>query len=49
MALTLDPKRCAFLAMDFQHDILAMTPQYREKDLLGTVKRVLGVAWHSPH
>jgi hypothetical protein len=44
MALTLDPKGCAFLAMDFQHDILAMTPQYREKDLLGTVKRVLGVA-----
>jgi biuret amidohydrolase len=47
MALTLDPKRCAFLAMDFQHDILAMTPQYREKDLLGTVKRILDTARHT--
>jgi nicotinamidase-related amidase len=44
MTITLDPKRCAFLAMDFQHDILAMTPQYRKKDLLGTVKHVLDAA-----
>ena len=44
MALTLDPKRCAVLAMDFQNEILGMTPQYREKHLLGTVKRVLDAA-----
>jgi biuret amidohydrolase len=44
MALILDPKRCAFLAMDFQYDILAMTPRHREKDLLGTVKHVLDAA-----
>jgi gluconolactonase len=47
MALALDPTRCAFLAMDFQYDILAVTPHYREKDLLGKVKRVLDTARHS--
>lgn len=47
MAFSLDPKRCAFLAMDFQHDILAMTPQPREKDLLGTVKHVLDATRHT--
>ncbi len=47
MALTLDPKRCAILAMDFQNEILAMTPQYRETHLLGTVKRVLDAARRS--
>jgi nicotinamidase-related amidase len=41
MAVTLDPKRTAIMAMDFQNDILGMTPNYREKNLLGTVKRVL--------
>jgi nicotinamidase-related amidase len=41
MALTLDPKRCAVLAMDFQNDILEATPNYREKHLLETVARVL--------
>ena len=46
MALTLDPKRCAVLAMDFQHEILGMTPHYREKHLLGTVK-VLDWARHA--
>jgi nicotinamidase-related amidase len=44
MALTLDPKRCAFMAMDFQNEILGMTPNYREKNLLGTVKNVLDAA-----
>jgi ureidoacrylate peracid hydrolase len=44
MALTLDPKRCAVMAMDFQHEILAMTPKARETHLLGTVKRVLDAA-----
>jgi gluconolactonase len=44
MALTLDPKRCAVMAMDFQNEILGMTPQYREKNLLGTVKSVLDAA-----
>jgi nicotinamidase-related amidase len=44
MTLMLDPRRCAFLAMDFQHDILAVTPQYREKHLLETVTRVLDAA-----
>ena len=44
MALTLDPKRCAILAMDFQNDILATTPNYREKHLLETVSRVLDAA-----
>ena len=44
MALTLDPKRCAVLAMDFQNDILATTPNYREKHLLETVSRVLDAA-----
>jgi nicotinamidase-related amidase len=44
MALTLDPKRCAVLAMDFQHDILETTPNYREKHLLETVARVLDAA-----
>jgi ureidoacrylate peracid hydrolase len=44
MALTLDPKRCAVLAMDYQNEILGMTPQHREKNLLGTVKRVLDAA-----
>jgi nicotinamidase-related amidase len=47
MALTLDPKRCAVMAMDFQNEILGMTPQYREKNLLGTVKRVLDAARHA--
>jgi nicotinamidase-related amidase len=47
MALTLDPKRCAVLAMDFQHEILAMTPTSRETNLLGTVKRVLDAARHT--
>jgi nicotinamidase-related amidase len=47
MALTLDPKRSAVMAMDFQNEILAMTPQYREKHLLGTVKRVLDAARHT--
>jgi nicotinamidase-related amidase len=47
MALTLDPKRCAVMAMDFQHDILAMTPQSREKHLLETVTRVLDAARHT--
>jgi gluconolactonase len=46
MALTLDPKRCAVLAMDFQNDILGMTPDYREKHLLETVTRVLDAARH---
>jgi nicotinamidase-related amidase len=41
MALRLDPKRTAIMAMDFQNDILGMTPDYREKNLLGTVKSVL--------
>jgi hypothetical protein len=44
MALTLNPKRCAVLAMDYQNEILGMTPHYREKNLLGTVKRVLDAA-----
>jgi nicotinamidase-related amidase len=44
MAFTLDPKRCAVLAMDYQNEILGMTPDYREKNLLGTVKRVLDAA-----
>jgi nicotinamidase-related amidase len=44
MAFTLDPKRCAVLAMDYQNEILGMTPDYREKNLLGTVKRVLNAA-----
>jgi nicotinamidase-related amidase len=44
MTLMPDPRRCAFLAMDFQHDILAVTPQYREKHLLETVTRVLDAA-----
>ena len=47
MALTLDPKRCAVMAMDFQNEILRMTPQYREKHLLGTVTRVLDAARHT--
>jgi nicotinamidase-related amidase len=47
MTLMLDPRRCAFLAMDFQHDILAVTPQYREKHLLETVTLVLDAARHS--
>ncbi len=47
MTLTLNPTRCAFLAMDFQHDILAVTPQYREKHLLETVTRVLDAARHT--
>jgi nicotinamidase-related amidase len=47
MALTLDPKRCAVMAMDFQNEILAITPRYREKHLLGTVKRVLDAARHA--
>jgi nicotinamidase-related amidase len=46
MALTLDPKRCAFMAMDYQNEILGMTPNYREKNLLGTVKSVLDAARH---
>jgi gluconolactonase len=44
MALTLDPPRCAVLAMDFQHDILETTPQARGTPLLGNVARVLDVA-----
>ena len=44
MALILDPKRCALLAMDFQHDILATTSQNRGKGLLGTVKQILDAA-----
>ena len=44
MALTLNPKRCAVLAMDFQNDILETTPNYREKHLLETVSRVLNAA-----
>ncbi len=47
MTLMLDPRRCAFLAMDFQHDILAVTPQYRKKHLLETVMRVLDAARHT--
>jgi nicotinamidase-related amidase len=47
MALTLDPKRSAVMAMDFQNEILGMSPQYREKHLLGTVKRVLDAARHA--
>jgi nicotinamidase-related amidase len=47
MALTLDPKRCAVMAMDYQNEILAMTPNYREKNLLGTVKGVLDAARHT--
>ncbi|MBI3326285.1 MAG: cysteine hydrolase, partial [Nitrospinae bacterium] len=41
MDVTLDSKRAAILAMDLQNDILGMTPKYREKNLLGTVKNVL--------
>jgi hypothetical protein len=44
IALTRDPRRCAVMAMDVQHEILRMTSQYREKDLLGTVARVLDAA-----
>jgi nicotinamidase-related amidase len=44
MALTLDPKRCAVMAMDFQHDILEETPGARGTPLLGTVARVLNAA-----
>jgi ureidoacrylate peracid hydrolase len=47
MAFTLDPKRCAVLAMDYQNEILGMTPHHREKNLLGTVKRVLDAARHA--
>ena len=47
MALTLRPTRCAVMAMDFQYDILAMTPRYREKELLGTVKCILNAACHA--
>jgi nicotinamidase-related amidase len=45
--LHLDPQRCAVMAMDFQNEILRMTPQYREKNLLGTVTRVLDAARHA--
>jgi hypothetical protein len=31
MAVALDPRRPAILAMDCQNDILGMTPQCREK------------------
>jgi nicotinamidase-related amidase len=44
MAVALDPKRTACMAMDYQNDILVATPNYREKNLLGTVKSVLEVA-----
>jgi nicotinamidase-related amidase len=44
MALTLDPTRCAVLAMDFQHDILEATPGARGTPLLGNVARVLDAA-----
>jgi nicotinamidase-related amidase len=44
MALTLNPERCAFMAMDYQNEILAMTPRYREKHLIETVKAVLDAA-----
>jgi biuret amidohydrolase len=44
MALTLDPTRCAVLAMDFQNDILETTPNHRETHLLETVSRVLDAA-----
>jgi nicotinamidase-related amidase len=44
MAVTLDRQRTAFMAMDYQNDILAVTPHYREKNLLGTVKSVLDAA-----
>ena len=47
MALTLDPKRCAVMAMDFQNDILETIPNYREKHLLETVSRVLDAARHA--
>jgi nicotinamidase-related amidase len=46
MALTLDPTRCAVLAMDFQNDILETTPNHRETHLLETVSRVLDAARH---
>ena len=41
MPIMLDPKRTAFIAMDFQNDILGMTPNYLEANLLGNVKNVL--------
>ena len=41
MAIAIDPKRTAFMAMDFQNDILGMTPNYRETRLLETVKSIL--------
>ena len=44
MALTLDPRRSAVLAMDFQRDVLETTPNYRDTPLLGTVARVLDAA-----
>ena len=44
MALTLDPKRCAVLVMDFQHDILEATPGARGTPLLENVARVLDAA-----
>jgi nicotinamidase-related amidase len=44
MAVTLDPQRTAFMAMDYQNDILAVTPNYREKNLLGIVQGVLEAA-----
>jgi nicotinamidase-related amidase len=47
MALTLNPKRCAVMAMDFQNDVLATTPHYREKHLLEHVRRVLDAARRS--
>ena len=47
VALTLDQKRCAVMAMDFQNDILETTPNYREKHLLETVSRVLNTARHA--
>jgi gluconolactonase len=44
MALTLDPRRTAVLAMDFQYDILEETPGAQGRPLLGTVARVLDAA-----
>ncbi len=41
MALSLDPKRTAIMAMDFQNDMLEITSNYQEKDLLGTIRSVL--------
>lgn len=44
MALTLDLKRTAVLAMDLQNDIVSATPDVAEKKVLPNIRRVLDVS-----